>query len=138
MKDDYAVVTGINWYPGLSHLDGPVNDAINIRAWLLDAAGGDVPEENIKMVLSPPTPDAMNRSNAKPARDMIIEAFESILDQKDYKGKIGRRLYMYMSGHGFAPQVDDAALLLANATPRYIHTHTGQTIRQLVSFIGQV
>ena len=126
MQDDYAVVIGINWYPGLSHLDGPVNDAHNFRAWLLDAVGGNVPDRNIKMILSPATPDAMNRSNAKPARDMIIEAFEAILDQKDDRGRIGRRLYIYMSGHGFAPEVDDSALLMANASPRFIHHIPGR------------
>lgn len=117
---DYGVVVGISRYPELGDLDGPVNDAINLHDWLISSSGGNVPEKNVKEILSPDPIHPMTRRNAKPTRDQIIKAFEDILVQEDERGRVGRRLYMFLAGHGFAPEVDDAALLMANANSRFL------------------
>lgn len=117
---DYAVVVGISRYPALGDLSGPVIDATNFRDWLTADDGGQVPPANVKLILSPdPDPaQPLERTRAIPTRDQIIAAFEDILECEDDRGKVGRRLYMYLAGHGFAPEVDDAALLMANAGQR--------------------
>jgi len=126
--NDFGVVVGISQYPALGDLDGPVNDAINFYDWLVSPGRGGVPEENVKMILSPdPVPTKpMTRRNAIPTRDQIINAFEKILEREDKRGKVGRRFYMYLAGHGFAPEVDDAALLMANASHRFLHSIPGR------------
>ncbi len=125
---DFGVVVGISRYPTLGDLNGPVNDAINFYDWLVSPDKGGVPEKNVEKVLSPdPDPTKpMTRRNAIPTRDQIISAFEKILEQEDKRGRVGRRLYMYLAGHGFAPEVDDAALLVANASNRFLHSIPGR------------
>lgn len=123
---DYGVVVGISRYPELGDLDGPVNDATSFHDWLISKYGGRVQGKNVKKILSPDPKQKMTRRNAKPTRDQIIDAFEEILEQEDERGRVGRRLYMYLAGHGFAPEVDDAALLMANANNRFLHSIPGR------------
>lgn len=47
MKEDYAIVVGINHYPGMNPLKGAEQDALNFIEWLKDPKGGDVPKEQI-------------------------------------------------------------------------------------------
>src|SRR5262249_3248208 len=39
--------------------------------------------------------------------------------------RVGRRLYLYFSGHGCAPRFEEAAVLMANATRRRVYHLTG-------------
>lgn len=123
-KDDWAVVVGIKTYPGLSHLDGPENDAKDFYAWLTSPDGGAVPEDHVNLILSP-EPAAESPTAALPTTQQIEEAFDHLDDVADENnGRVGRRLYLYFSGHGFAPDFEQAALLMANAT----RTRTGKHI----------
>jgi uncharacterized caspase-like protein len=54
--------------------------------------------------------------DAKPTEDLIRKSAESLRKGAKKTGYIGRRLYIYMAGHGFAPRDDQTALLMANAT----------------------
>jgi len=115
-EKDYAVVVGISRYPALSDLSGPVNDALSFKDWLLNR--GSVPLKNIELLVTPANAETMTRKNAQPLRDQVINAFDAIREHENERGRVGRRLYLYLAGHGYAPQVNDAALLMANASHR--------------------
>src|SRR6266540_812235 len=129
---DRATVVGVRVYPGLQDLDGPENDAIAFRDWLVDPNGGGLPgdADHVRLILSSDfRPPFSELAKALPTNMELERAFEWLDDQAEMnfkagKGRIiGRRLYLYFSGHGFAPGKDDAALLMANAAPRRIAQH---------------
>ena len=121
-NDHYAIVVGLSAYPVLgdpppSNLNGPVNDANDIRDWLIDAKGGGLPKANVTSITSPtPVPPA-----GAPVRDEIQQAFIDLADQAELKRTqtgsplLGRRLYIYVSGHGFSPKLNQGCLLAGNA-----------------------
>lgn len=131
MNEDWAIIVGVRRYPGFSDgdLDGSENDASAFRDWLVDPAGGDLPPANVRLILSSDFPDATDASSAVPTNEEVERAFEWLDDiaednrQNGNGRKIGRRIYLYFSGHGYAPSKDDAALLMANATPRRFGNH---------------
>src|SRR4051812_32471991 len=107
---DHAVVIGIKDYPAFdadNPLLGPENDAEAFHDWLISATGGDVPSSNAKLIASKNYSRPF--ANASVARPMVIDiqsAFEdlqTIASENEDKGngyQVGRRLYIYMSGHG--------------------------------------
>jgi hypothetical protein len=117
-KDDYAIVVGISKYPGLggpaepADLEASEIDAREVYAWLIDPAGGAVPKGNIQLLC---TSDFQGQS-PEPERERIRQAFRWLLKQVE-TAPGGRRLYLYMSGHGFSPSRYRGALYVANATP---------------------
>jgi hypothetical protein len=121
--DDHAIVVGINSYPALSNLDGPENDADALVEWLRDPQGGDMPEANVhryvsSMYANPPQPGGPEPTTVSICRafeDLIVKGQENA--EKEPPEPAGRRLYIFLAGHGVAPpnNMDDAALLMANA-----------------------
>ena len=108
---DHAVVIGISRYPDLGNLQGPEHDAFDFANWLENEAPDPVPKENIRLVLS----STFNELR-KPTRQQVDEAFDDVLSQPlGPNGVVSNRLYIFMAGHGFAPNLEDAALLMANA-----------------------
>ena len=129
MNNDWAIVVGVRRYPGISDLDGSENDAVDFRKWLVDPAGGNVPPEQVRLILSSQFPDPSDATSAAPTNAEVERAFEWLDDKAEENRQngigrtVGRRLYLYFSGHGFAPSKDDAVLLMANATPRRSGNH---------------
>ncbi len=124
----YAVVVGISHYPGYVNgtVAGPVDDAKEFLEWLLDPAGGNLPDENINYFFSsaPETPDSWgDPDKAHPREDEIDALFEPFWRQ-GLHGYVGERLYIFAAGHGFSDPIDlgTSALLSAEATPN-IPTH---------------
>lgn len=120
-EDHYAVVIGLSRYPKLgepppSDLKGPVNDASRVREWLIDPDGGGLPEGNVETVITPePFPEA-----GAPERDEIQRKFRDLADRAEAKrlrvgALLGRRLYVYVSGHGFSPMVNQGCLHAGDA-----------------------
>ena len=114
MKDDFAIIIGINDYTppnqkGLKTLQGAVNDANRLEAWVASATGGNVPAGNIKKIISSPIP-------LKPLQDEIDDAFLEIETAIQANGGTARRLYFYFAGHGLGTLDNTAntALCLAN------------------------
>jgi hypothetical protein len=128
---DCAIVVGVWLYPGLTDLSGPESDAAAFANWVRRPGPGDVPPDRVKLILTsdfapPPFPGV---DQAKPTRDKVEEAFDWI-DQlardNENKGnglRAGERLYIYFAGHGFAPVLDESALLMANATRNRVRYH---------------
>lgn len=119
MNDDHAIVVGINTYPGLSSLSGPCVDAQGFTDWLQASDGGAVPETNIHTVLTtqfhPPGPSDVN--DVHPVEADVNNLFKPLVTQGMMQGRVGRRLYIYLAGHGFSDPADmeSAALYAADA-----------------------
>jgi hypothetical protein len=141
MDNDYAVVVGLQTYPGYDDpangkppLTGPENDANDFYEWLKSIDGGAVPDTNISCILSSKYAPAPGNDYwlAAPSDADVIKAFEklrrrSLANQgRGLGSNIGRRLYIYMSGHGIAPNTfgnkleKEAALLMCNVDPTNI------------------
>jgi Caspase domain len=127
---DYAIVIGIKDYPAFDNdnpLKGPENDARAFYNWIISPDGGDVPLGNVSLITSSlcGSPFADHRS-ARPIVNEIQTAFTDLQDiaaRNSHNGggyRVGRRLYLYMSGHGFAPTFEETGLLMANATPERV------------------
>jgi uncharacterized caspase-like protein len=154
-NDDYAIVIGIQVYPGLDDptdpdhapLQGPENDAKAFAAWLTAADGGAVPPEHVDLILSsayhPPFASVLQ---ALPVTQDIENAFLKLYMQSEANNKetgevrVGRRLYIYMAGHGLGlggPQDSEAGLLMANVIPRAaIYCVPGKSAAQWVAQAG--
>jgi len=137
--EDWAIVVGVKLYPGITNLEGPENDAQNFYEWLISPTGGGIPVTNPPGKTLAPGNQAIlikssdfaasfdDASAAKPTQAEVSQAFDYLrslaVTNLNTKGRyrIGRRLYLYFAGHGFAPSFgvvpspDDAALFMANA-----------------------
>lgn len=122
---DRAVVVGITRYPGMEDLDGPENDAADFAAWLGDPQGGAVPDAGISLILSSQYPVTESAGDAQPTAEAVVGAFAAIWQEglAVRGGKLGRRLFIFMAGHGFAPDLGSAAVLAANATKSRLGLH---------------
>ena len=111
---DYAIVVGVSSYPRLDSLGGPAHDARAFRDWLLKPGGGNIPKERVRLVASDEPPGL---PPDRPRADDVQAEFDTLVDLAEKNaGHVGRRLYIYLAGHGFGPTIDDAALLMANAS----------------------
>lgn len=131
MSQDWAIIVGVKhyWDPLLNTLEGPVSDAESFYRWLIDKDGGNIPvneqpDQNnpsrIRLVSSSGQP--AKPSEARPTGDDIYGAGFDITSWLEKRNESGRRLYIYMSGHGCTPQnaeqAESVALLMANADAR--------------------
>jgi hypothetical protein len=128
--EDRALVVGISVYPGLDNLEGTELDAKNFYDWVVDPEGGAVPPTQATLIRSsdfgPPFPSVVKAAPTTSAVTDYFDALQEEAQQKSAKGesdRLGRRLYLYFAGHGFAPSIDDAAILMANATPIRVGHH---------------
>lgn len=126
-KDDWAIVVGIKSYfdPDLAGLQGPETDATEFHRWVVAADGGAVPAGQATLIRSSDYhPPFTSEASAMPTADAIKVAFDhlrSMADENEGKGLgrvVGRRLYLFFAGHGFAPAHRDdlTALLTAEAS----------------------
>ncbi len=131
-ENDYAIVVGVERYPSFGRtatdpndLQGPDNDARAVADWLTDPDGGKVPAENLRCVTSGSYPDPFpNNAAVGPKPSDIAGAFRWLEDIAQRNNRrvdgpgltVGHRLYLYMSGHGFAKKRQEAAVFTANAT----------------------
>lgn len=125
---DRALVVGINRYPVIGELSGAQNDAEAFHKWVTDPAGGRVDPSNALLLRSsdfakPPDPD-----NEQPDKVLVEKFFTGIdnaANANNLSGtdglKAGKRLWLFFSGHGFAPSLDRSGVLMANATLDRVH-----------------
>lgn len=126
-KLHYGVVVGINCYPELRHLKFARKDAEDFYAWLTDPQGGAVPKGNVELITVPDeeVPKGLPRNQARPIKTQIEDAlfkFRTDVDTHlaDEPADWDKtRLYFFASGHGIAPNPDEAALLMADAGPNH-------------------
>lgn len=120
---DRAIIVGIRSYPGLGQpLDGPENDAKKFCEWATSKTGGQLKGKDARLILSSQFGPMKKPIDAKPTLEAIQRELDQLQDEAEENGKrgeglrVGRRLYLYFSGHGFEPAADRVALLMANAT----------------------
>jgi hypothetical protein len=94
---------------------GPENDAKAFADWLRSPSDGNVPDNNIDLILSSDFPWAHDEVDAEPSTQAVKKAIDRLYVTGASRGYVGRRLYLYMAGHGLAPELPKAALLMANA-----------------------
>lgn len=124
---DYALVVGINLYPGLTSLEGAENDARDFHAWVTSREGGGVATANATLLASSDFAAPASADDARPVAQQIEDFFTRIdnaAEANNREGlglKAGSRIWLFFPGHGFAPSLDRSAVLMANATSRRIH-----------------
>jgi hypothetical protein len=121
---DYAVVVGIAEYPGLTNLAGPDADAQAVYDWLVDPAGGHLEEQNVELIRSTQF-EPIDPQDPKPASGAVKAALVRIAAKTQQAP--GNRLYMYFSGHGFSPTLEEGALFTAEASqvaPFHVYAHS--------------
>jgi uncharacterized caspase-like protein len=126
---DRALVVGISQYPGISNLSGPETDAKEFYDWVTSPTGGGVDPQNATLIVSSKyQPVPSTALGALPAQEQIHDFFTTIdiaasanNDEGTGLGlRAGRRLWMFFSGHGFAPSLEMSGVLMANATLKRI------------------
>lgn len=115
--DHYALLLAINTYPGLSNLAGPENDALALRDWLLDPAGGAVDPAHLALIKSSDFPSTQDPYDANPGDTQLKKVLNQWLKQDGkWRDRVGQRLYLFFAGHGFtAGTLTDPALFTAQA-----------------------
>jgi hypothetical protein len=126
---DFAVVVGVARYPELSaegvavDLDGPNNDALAVHDWLVDPDGGQLDPANVRLIRSADF-DPIDLDDPQPAKARIERELKWVEQQTEQVA--GNRLFLYFSGHGFSPVLEEGALFTAEATqnsPEYVYAH---------------
>jgi hypothetical protein len=113
---DRALVVGIDRYPDLGDLRGAEADAKDFHKWVTEEAG----VTDATLIVSSNF-DPVELWNEKPAQETINNFFRAVnLESKINKAaekdvRVGRRLYLFFSGHGFAPELDKSGVLMANS-----------------------
>jgi Caspase domain len=103
--ENWALVIGIDKYwSDEAALQGGVSDALRMREWLLDGAGGGVPAEHLVLVLAPRDDDPPNVPFVEATKDKIMIAINDLLSMSGGKGE---RLYFFYAGHGLTARVDN-------------------------------
>ncbi len=128
--DDWALCVGISDYVAgnrLPSLPGARRDATRFFDWVTDASGGDVPLAQAKLILSPVP---QNGESPQPVAGIIGDWLDHRIRQaikQDHDGnglELGRRLYVYVAGHGLALGItNEAGLLVADADPPDVLGH---------------
>jgi hypothetical protein len=118
---DRAIVVGISSYPKFGRdgassndLQGPVKDAYAIADWLVNKANA-----RVTLITSTgrdggqPWTVSERRPNSQDIMDGFIDYVGESLGKSTVR--LGKRLYVYMAGHGFAPEPRHLALITADA-----------------------
>lgn len=115
--DHYALLLAINRYPGLSNLSGPENDALALRDWLLDPAGGALDPAHLVLIKSSDFADTADPYDANPTDTQVKKALNQWLKANGaWRDHVGQRLYLFFAGHGFtAGTLTDPVLFTAQA-----------------------
>src|SRR5262249_2508714 len=119
---DHAILIGIKYYPGLSdagasaNLDGPENDIAAMKSWLLDPAGGQLNPDGSTVHEFRATVDQVPARPSSDELETVLGDLKRIAERNPAGRFVGRRLYMYMSGHGFSPAPQRGCLITPNAT----------------------
>jgi len=154
--DDYALLVGLSAYPALGEggkvadLKGPPFDVRAVRDWLQsDPNGPQLDDQHVFVVESvPPTSyvvpaigggggQLVDKYSMKPSVsevESLVKRLADLADQRAAAGEryIGRRLYIYMSGHGFSPERMSACLYVGSAGPNSgDNVHATGWLRQL-------
>lgn len=118
-KRDFALLIGIDDYAGndFSRLKGAKNDAQAFAEWLKTKA-------NVKTYLLLSKPQSPRRSD-------VVDQVQQLIDLSKKGNRIGRRLYIFLAGHGVSPDVDEIGLVMADANDDRPSYYPGRMLMNL-------
>lgn len=102
--EDYAIIIGIDQYEAFKPLHGASADARAFESWARNHA--KVPDCHIQVLADPDEPLPMSA---------IKEAFVRLaLASDDGSKRVGRRLYIFLAGHGAGTDIDRSGLFASD------------------------
>lgn len=131
-NDDYALLVGINHYPDIRDLEGPENDIQAFYDWLIDPNGGGIDpaeaRQRIKVVRSSDFSDPSH-----PTENEIDDLLKDWVKKAANEERVGRRLYLYLAGHGIEIRENPAAQVIPRAS---LLTANGSRLRPGAHILG--
>ncbi len=126
---DYAIVVGIDKYdPRIPPLQGSGNDSRLFKEWLERPDGGGLDPKHIAHL--------SGLGVGRPISDEIEDEFMHLIERSTIEGRpVGRRLYIYMAGHGVIPAPplhNDCGLVMANARPNLLRAMPGRLVAEII------
>jgi hypothetical protein len=123
---DWAIVIGVDEYgPGMTSLSGAVADALRFHRWVCAKDGGNVPPENVRLLLGRrPDDPGRDPKDVVPTKDNVVTAINDVVTANP---EGARRLYFFFAGHGVTARVanrDEGALV----TPGFDELHTDHSL----------
>lgn len=103
---NWAIVIGINKYDWKTSawLKGAINDALEVTKWLLDATGGNVPSNNLYLLLSASDEDVIPKDLGvyiySARKEDIVNVIVDLVRSVNKSVENGDRLFFYFAGHG--------------------------------------
>ncbi len=119
----FAVVVGINCYPGIvNQLTTARNDAEAFAAWLRAPDEGGLPHDQVRLITADPAQEAAFAAfyTARPVRQEVLAAlaeFHHRVEKLPPHDWLRTRLYLFVAGHGVAAPAGRGALLFADSSP---------------------
>lgn len=134
-SEDFAIVVGIDDYckNPYQRLKGARRDAIEFINWLKSPDGGNLPPQNVDPYTKLSTDDG-----SSPVFSEILPLLETIrgLAPPDQR-RIGRRLYIFLSGHSVSPdELDDAGLVTLESEERFTVAFPGKQYADKLCLAG--
>ena len=130
----WAIVIGVDDYgDGAPRLHSAVEDAEAFHEWVTSDSGGNVPRDNVCLLLGRARDDRDPDENEwVPTKDNVIAAINKLMAAS---GGVGEAVYFYFSGHGITATYanrEESALVL----PGYDRRHPDQTlaVRSIAEF----
>jgi hypothetical protein len=127
---NWAIVIGIDEYDSEElRLNAAVSDAERFCDWVTAPDRGNVPQDQLKLLLGRSSQLDQSNGAPRPTKDNIVTVINDVVTAA---GDNAERLYFYFSGHGITARVsnrDESALV----TPGFdeIHTDHSLAIRSL-------
>lgn len=123
--EDFAIIVGIDDYIRVPYerLRGAKRDALEFVDWLKSPEGGDLPPQNV---------DPFTRLSSDDGSTPVFSEVAPLLSAlrrlaPPGKRRIGRRLYIYLSGHGVSPDdLDEAGLVTVESDEYSTFTFPGK------------
>ena len=102
--EDYAIIIGIDQYESFKPLEGAAADAQAFERWIREKA--KLPDANIEVLADHNEPRPMSA---------IKNAFVQLaLKSEDGHKRVGRRLYIFLAGHGAGTELDRSGLFASD------------------------
>jgi len=132
---NWAIVIGIDEYvvAELGQLTASVGDAERFYAWVVSESGGNVPPDQVRLLLGRRAgDDGQIEGERIPTKDNIVTAINEVLA---LSGDSSESLYFYFAGHGLTTRFanrEESALV----TPGFDKNHTDHSlaVRSLTEF----
>jgi len=106
MGEAYALIVGVSNYPYVKPLNFAEEDALLFFEFLRSNAGGNIPENHIKLLL-----------NEQATHANVTAGLAWLNNSVGAQPKAGDRVYIYLSGHGDAYDASEAYYLCYDSNP---------------------